>query len=69
MKIKCFRKGARVRYIGNDPDRLKAWGQSVQIVNRKSGDSVVGCFPAVWYDGVVRSIEYAVKISDLELVF
>lgn len=68
MKVKCFRKGAKVRYIGNNPRLQKAWGQSIQTILRKYGDRAYGYFPAVWEDGVVRSIDYSINISELELV-
>ena len=66
--IKTFRKGAKVRYIGNNKRMIEEWGNSIQTVLHKRGDSVVGYFPFKYYDGEIRTCRYSVPIRELELV-
>lgn len=66
--IKTFRKGAYVRYIGNDPRMKEVWQNSIQCVVQKRGNTVVGYFPMKYGDGSIHHYRYAVQISDLEIV-
>ena len=66
--IKTFRKGAKVRYIGDNKRMIEEWGNSVQTVLLKRGDSVVGYFPCKYYDGKIHACRYSVPIRELELV-
>lgn len=67
--IRTFTRGAKVRYVGNDPRMKDAWGESVQRVEHKMGDSVVGYFPAKYADGSIHCYSYSVKIEDLAIVY
>lgn len=66
--IKTFRKGAYVRYIGNDPRMKEVWKNSIQCVAKKNGSMVSGYFPMRYADGSIHHNRYAVPISDLEIV-
>ena len=66
--IKTFRKGAKVRYTGNDQRIAEVWRNSIQTVVQKSGNMVSGYFPMKYADGKIRSCRYAMPISDLEIV-
>ena len=66
-KIKTFRRGAYVRYIGSDPLRKELWGDSIQRVEHKCGNMVVGNFPA-YICGQKHHMSYSVPICDLEIV-
>ena len=67
--IRTYTKGARVYYTGNDPKMKEAWGDSVQTVLHKSGDSVIGYFPMKYMDGSIHSCKYSVRIADLGIVY
>lgn len=66
--IKTFRKGAKVRYIGNNPSTAAAWRNSIQTVVKKTGNTVVGYFPMKYGDGSIHCCQYSVHTNELEIV-
>ena len=66
-RIRTFRKGAYIRYVGTDPRMIELWGNSTQKVEKKHGDMVSGYFPA-YVCGARHCISYSVPTKDLEIV-
>ena len=65
---KTFRKGVKVRYIGNRQNMIDSWGDREYKVSHKIGDRVVGWFPMKFMDGNIHLIDYSVNIRELEIV-
>ena len=66
--IRTFRKGAYVRYIGNDPHRKEYFGDNVYQIRHKIGDMVIGYFPYKPNGEKHRFCEYAIPCKELEIV-
>jgi len=68
MAINTLRKGAKIKYIGNQQHMIEAWGNSTHRVLHKCGSSVVGYFPCKYSDGKIHMCKYSVSIKDVEIV-
>ena len=68
MAINTIRKGAKIRYIGNDPYYIEVCGNRICNVLHKCGSSVVGYFPCKYSDGKIHLCEYSISIKDVEIV-
>ena len=65
--IRTFRKGAYVRYIGNDPKHRELL-TGIYQVHEKTHHMIVGCFPYKEVNGRKYFDTYAMPLSDFEIV-